>query len=165
MLSEKVKETRLRMGLSQRDLSSRAKVSLATVQNFELGKANPSLQTLEAILEVLNLALSIHPREIDWKSLAAAGVPLLTLEDEIRIVPHRSFLVETLHKVSSQLAQIREGSREHIAFVSFCVAIREHYPYVWQELDWGLRSYVEASGKFVSIKLRRLALSRMCKYL
>ena len=71
-----VRETRRSIGMNQIDLAVQSALSLATVQNIEADRANPSLSTLRALLEPLALTLSVTPEEADWEALAALGLPL-----------------------------------------------------------------------------------------
>ncbi len=58
-LASIVKERRQTLRISQLDLAEMAGVSIATVKSIECGKANPSLQTMESIAEVLGLELTL----------------------------------------------------------------------------------------------------------
>jgi len=53
-----IKERRTRLKLSQQDLAEFAEVGIATIKDIERGKGNPSLQTLQKILNVLGLEMS-----------------------------------------------------------------------------------------------------------
>ncbi len=48
---------RTHLGISQLDLSEMAGISLATIKDIERGKGNPSLKTIDKILEVLGLEI------------------------------------------------------------------------------------------------------------
>ena len=63
VLSDIVKERRTRLNIMQADLAEMAGVSLSTVKDIERGKGNPSLKTLEKILEVLGLEIVCRTRE------------------------------------------------------------------------------------------------------
>ena len=54
---EIIKTRRSKLKLSQVDLAEMSGVSLATVKDIERGKANPSLQTMEKLLDILGLEL------------------------------------------------------------------------------------------------------------
>ena len=54
----------MRLGISQQDLAEFAGVGIATVKDIERGKGNPSLQTLQKLLEVLGLEMTLHVRNI-----------------------------------------------------------------------------------------------------
>ena len=56
-LSDVIKERRAKLDLSQADLAEMTGVSLATVKDIERGKGNPSLRTVEKLLEVLGLEI------------------------------------------------------------------------------------------------------------
>lgn len=51
------------MKLSQVDLAEMAGVSLATVKDIERGKGNPSIRTVEKLLEVLGLEMEFRIRQ------------------------------------------------------------------------------------------------------
>ena len=52
----------MRLGISQQDLAEFAGVGIATVKDIERGKGNPSLQTLQKLLEVLGLEMTLQVR-------------------------------------------------------------------------------------------------------
>lgn len=57
-----IKKRRIRLGISQQDLAEFAGVGIATVKDIERGKGNPSLQTLQKLLEVLGLEMTLQVR-------------------------------------------------------------------------------------------------------
>jgi y4mF family transcriptional regulator len=57
-----IKKRRMRLGISQQDLAELAGVGIATVKDIERGKGNPSLQTLQKLLEVLGLEMTLQVR-------------------------------------------------------------------------------------------------------
>ena len=63
VLSEIIKTRRAKLKLSQVDLAEMSGVSLATVKDIERGKANPSLRTVEKLIDVLGLEISYHLRQ------------------------------------------------------------------------------------------------------
>ena len=63
VLSEIIKTRRAKLKLAQVDLAEMSGVSLATVKDIERGKANPSLRTVEKLLDVLGLEISYHLRQ------------------------------------------------------------------------------------------------------
>ena len=56
-LEEVMKERRAKLNISQLDLAEMAGVSLATVKDIERGKGNPSLATIQKIMEVLGMEM------------------------------------------------------------------------------------------------------------
>jgi y4mF family transcriptional regulator len=62
-LSDVIKERRAKLDLSQADLAEMTGVSLATVKDIERGKGNPSLRTVEKLLEVLGLEIVFRIRQ------------------------------------------------------------------------------------------------------
>lgn len=63
VLSEIIKNRRAKLKLSQVDLAEMASVSLATVKDIERGKGNPSIRTVEKLLEVLGLEIEFRIRQ------------------------------------------------------------------------------------------------------
>lgn len=62
-LSNTIRNRRTQLKISQADLAEMAGVSLATVKDIERGKGNPSIQTLEKLLEVLGLEIAYRLRQ------------------------------------------------------------------------------------------------------
>ena len=60
-----IRERRKALGISQRDLSEIAGVSLHTISDVESGKGNPTIATLGRILEPLGLVLSVSIRGVE----------------------------------------------------------------------------------------------------
>lgn len=63
-IGEQVRARRKALGISQRDLSEIAGVSIHTLSDLESGKGNPTLGTLEQILRPLGLVLSLQVRGV-----------------------------------------------------------------------------------------------------
>lgn len=63
LLKDVVKERRAKLNLSQVDLAEMTSVSLATVKDIERGKGNPSIRTVEKLLEVLGLEIVFRIRQ------------------------------------------------------------------------------------------------------
>ena len=76
MYSQFIRGNRMKLGITQVKLSHLSGVSLPTIQNIEVGKANPSMETLEALCRALYLKVSIVEKDADLKLLMAAGLPL-----------------------------------------------------------------------------------------
>lgn len=58
-----MKERRAKLNISQLDLAEMAGVSLATVKDIERGKGNPSLATIQKIMEVLGMEMLFRIRQ------------------------------------------------------------------------------------------------------
>jgi transcriptional regulator with XRE-family HTH domain len=54
-----IRERRNELSLSQENLSNKSDVAIKTIHSVELGKANPSVKTLEKILENLGLQIIV----------------------------------------------------------------------------------------------------------
>lgn len=63
ILSDVIKERRAKLHLSQADLAEMTSVSLATVKDIERGRGNPSIRTVEKLLEVLGLEIVFRIRQ------------------------------------------------------------------------------------------------------
>lgn len=61
-LSKQIIERRKHYGLSQRDLAEMSGVSARTVEAIELGKANPSVGTLERVCKPIGLVVTLSER-------------------------------------------------------------------------------------------------------
>ena len=62
-LKEVMKSRRKTLSISQLDLAEMAEVSLATVKDIERGKGNPSLATVNKIIEVLGMVIIFQVRQ------------------------------------------------------------------------------------------------------
>jgi XRE family transcriptional regulator, regulator of sulfur utilization len=60
-LGEQLAASRIAQGLSQTELAARAGVPQADISRIERGKGNPTLSTLERVLNALHLQISLHP--------------------------------------------------------------------------------------------------------
>jgi transcriptional regulator with XRE-family HTH domain len=63
LLAAGLKQRRLALGLRQGDLAGLAGISVHSLSNIESGRANPSLEVLESLLDCLGLAVRLVPRE------------------------------------------------------------------------------------------------------
>lgn len=62
-LKEVMKSRRKTLSISQLDLAEMAEVSLATVKDIKRGKGNPSLATVNKIIEVLGMEIIFQVRQ------------------------------------------------------------------------------------------------------
>ena len=51
-IKEVMKTQRKKLGITQQDLAEMAEISPSTIKQIEVGNANPSLSTIERIMEV-----------------------------------------------------------------------------------------------------------------
>ncbi|MCA1474147.1 helix-turn-helix domain-containing protein [Bradyrhizobium sp. NBAIM08] len=80
-LARRIRQLRLSLRLSQRDLADRAGVRQALISQIELGEANVTLDSL------LKIAIALH---VDFDALFAAGAdtrPLAAAEVQRRHLP------------------------------------------------------------------------------
>lgn len=62
-IKEVMKAQRKKLGISQLDLAEMAEVGITTVKQIEAGKGNPSLSTVEKIMEVLGMEIKYEVRQ------------------------------------------------------------------------------------------------------
>ncbi|MDP1588420.1 MAG: helix-turn-helix transcriptional regulator [Prosthecobacter sp.] len=62
-LGRRLRERRRGLGMLQGDLAGLAGISVHTLSNIESGKANPSLDVLEPLLDCLGLEMNLVPRD------------------------------------------------------------------------------------------------------
>lgn len=62
-IMEVMKTQRKKLGISQLDLAEMADVGITTVKQIEAGKGNPSLSTVEKIMDVLGLEIKYEVRQ------------------------------------------------------------------------------------------------------
>ena len=54
-LAEAIKNTRLELGLTQEEVAERSGTDVRTIINMEMGRGNPKLQTLYAVIRALKM--------------------------------------------------------------------------------------------------------------
>jgi transcriptional regulator with XRE-family HTH domain len=154
--------------LTQLELAVQSGVSLATIQNLEANRGNPEWKTVLALIDALQLKLDLRCGPIDWSRLIALGVPLMSYSVESSSHPFsakRSTLLVELSVVSENLMHIEMGSRESVGLLAWLCGMRDHYPSVWQKVPVGIKKYLSKSKIPVSLKLRRIAISNLSRYL
>ncbi len=169
-ISRPIREARHALGLSQTALAVRAGVSLATLQNIEADRANPSVSTLEKLLGPLGLGLTVEPRQADWDDLAGLGLPLSRRQwhgpraDEGSLLGHIQRAVLDL----ARRPDLRDRERKRECLQALLLAIKSHFPSHYKR--WFRRSPLirdlvseEPSGRV--IKLSRLARQPLAKIL
>lgn len=60
-----IKKRRESLKVTQETLSDLSEVSLRTIKQFESGKGNPTLKTLEKVLDVLGLELCLKLKNLN----------------------------------------------------------------------------------------------------
>lgn len=63
MIGAEIRTLRERRGLSQRQVADHAGVSLSSIKAIESGERYPTLRTLEALADCLQMTVTITPRE------------------------------------------------------------------------------------------------------
>ncbi len=169
-VSRKVRDSRMLLGLSQLDLCRQAGVSLATVQNIEAGRANPSLSTLERILESLGLKFQVDYAGADWDLLAEHGLPLASETQSTRRPTPEGLRYHLTRAVVELEAggRLTDRERRTEALRAMLLALLNSYPKIFQ--DWFGRSgavkrLVSAKPSGRVIKLKRIAERALSEYL
>ncbi len=63
-LKDIIKQRRKVLALTQQDLAEMSQVGLATIKDIERGKANPALNTINKILEILGLEIHYRVKQM-----------------------------------------------------------------------------------------------------
>lgn len=153
--------------MTQSELVQRSGRSLPTIQGMESGRANPSLSTLESVLEPLGMRLRIEERPADWDVLCALGLPLSS-HKVARVVPHADLLAAQVLAAARDLARSGDGGREAEALQALVLALVHHFPTFHRTRLAGsphVRSLVERPVSGRVIKLERIARSALAEYL
>jgi transcriptional regulator with XRE-family HTH domain len=162
-IGQKLRQARKQKSLSQMEIARRSRVSLATIQNIETGRANPAWSTLAALFDVLSLKVEVQQKTIDWPLLAALGCPLMI--EDVDATPDPARLAETLASLDMPKQDAHLDDRERLAITAWLWALHDHYPSLWKQIKPVTRKWFESAAAPKSIKLRRLALSRLASYL
>lgn len=62
---KKIKERRILLGITQQDLSDLSGVALRTIKQVETGKGNPSVNTLNKMVDVLGMSMELVIKKLD----------------------------------------------------------------------------------------------------
>lgn len=150
-------------GLTQLDICRESGLSLASVQNVETGKANPSISTLEALADCLGLELHLVEAPPNWENLVICGLPL-QVELSSKAKASLTMLKRDLRRI---VIQENLSERESDALTALLWAIEDHYPSIFTKYFSGkaflIYSNKPKTGKL--IKLRRNALAVLGTYL
>lgn len=58
-----IKERRAKLGISQQDMADYSGVGISTVKDLERGVGNPSIKTLQKLLDVVGLEMKLHVKQ------------------------------------------------------------------------------------------------------
>jgi transcriptional regulator with XRE-family HTH domain len=169
-LGRSIRGARVRAGLTQQALAGRAGVSLATIQNLEAGRANPSVGTLSKVLEPLGLEIDLAPAPVDWDALVAHGLPLAPSASAARQTDGERLATLVRHAALdlSRVPGPPEDARKRDAVRALLLAMRIHFP-GWFRESFGRSSLVrdlvpeDPSGRI--LKLARIARQRLAEIL
>ena len=162
MFASIIRERRTGLGLSQVALSHLSGVSLPTIQNIELGKANPSHSTLEGLCRTLNIEIHFRPVPADLNILIRCGLPLSPSisQKKSRNLTERSFADELFKLCLDLRSKETKDPRVVEAAQALLLAIRSHYP------TWFKANLASAPAVTILIPKRPtgriLKLSRQC---
>ena len=84
MLAQRLKELRLEQNLTQEDLSKKLNITRGTYAHYELGKREPSYETLKLISSFYKVSIDYLIGNSDFKNTTAQNTfkPTLTRKDE-----------------------------------------------------------------------------------
>lgn len=159
MITDKLRNLRIKNGLTQSTLAQLSGVSLPTIQNIEAGKANPSILVLEKILTTLGAQLKIEIKPLDYDLLTLFNMNL----SEFKQIDLKSTLLNIENKCDFK----KISGRELDLFAALYSALFDHYPQ-WlrqNKLSLSLNSRVRLLIKKTEpnrlIKFRRIWLAKL----
>lgn len=62
-IQDVMKSQRKALGISQQDLADMSEVAISTIKQIESGKGNPSLSTVENIMDILGMEIKYEIRK------------------------------------------------------------------------------------------------------
>lgn len=159
-LNRVIKQARLAKRISQAELAVKAGVGVATLQNIEAGRGNPSYSTILALLKVLSVEIEFKQQNPNKAvDLSVLGCPLLS-RGIPEIGPSRQDVIQEMRALDPSL--LRPG-REKTAVAAWLSAIQSHFPSVWEEAPMSTRAWLQ--NQQISPKLRRIALAKLAEFM
>ncbi len=163
-----LKDRRKARGLTQSDLATQSGVSLPLIQIIESQRGNPTLEVISKLLKPLGLNLTIQSPPTDWGYLIKYGLPLTHERgDSIKSQPWdlEKFAEQLKLGFAEVLTNQNGSSRKKDALIGLLLAISEYYPKTTANLGLAplAQKYKAIDGRH--IKLKRIALARVQKYL
>jgi transcriptional regulator with XRE-family HTH domain len=131
MIELLIKKRREALGYSQQKLAELSGLSIATIQNLEAGKGNPTFDVLEQISKVLNFKINFTSNTTNWDRLCDYGLSLV--QEETKSKSKRT-IKELKELLISAAFEIRDSSalldkeRYSDAFSALLFGIKLHYP-------------------------------------
>lgn len=131
MIELLIKKRREASGYSQQKLAELSGLSIATIQNLEAGKGNPTFDVLEQISKVLNFKINFTSNTTNWDRLCDYGLSLV--QEETKSKSKRT-IKELKELLISAAFEIRDSSalldkeRYSDAFSALLFGIKLHYP-------------------------------------
>ncbi len=157
-----LKQTRLQRQLTQMEVARRSYISLATIQNIEAGRGNPSWDTLLTLFKILGLKIQLQPVSLDWPLLIALGCPLMAhTTSGPSPAPDKEKMINTLQFIDFSQHNSEMASREKQAVLSWLWALHDHYFSIWKFVHPKTKKWFLSHSSLLSIKLRRLALTQL----
>ncbi len=168
MILTTIRQRLVELGISQQELADRSELSLATIQNIESRRANPSIGTIEQLARTLNLELILKSNSCDWDELCFLGAPMMGQSPTGHFsTPTRERLIQLI-RLASLDPEILENDRKKESLQSLLLAIHDHYPRIFKKYLSNQKFLYEIYPKEISgrlIKLRRIALAKISEYL
>ena len=135
-LARRIRRRRRALGLTQAVVAARARVSLATMENLEAGRANPTLSTLRDVLGPLGLELEIRSEAADWDALVPFGLPLSSFSNAARpaaglLRGDPAEIPALVRRAAADLESPEPGpdaERKGEALAAFLLALGTHFP-------------------------------------
>lgn len=174
-----ISKTRKSLGLSQSKLAEMSQVSLATLQGIEAGRTNPTLQTLNQILNVLGCEIQVVESTYNFSHLISLGAPLLKSEEshskdiiqsQSNLICHLKLALRYIERTSKLPKHQTEADthRKVDAVSAMLLVLKLHYSKIYTKYfneDHFSKALVEQANLGRHIKLYRIAKAQMGTYL
>jgi transcriptional regulator with XRE-family HTH domain len=161
------KQLRTDLGLTQMELATQSGISLPTIQNIESGKANPSIEILTRVLNVLGLEIKVSVPGFQAESAVLLGVPLSANHSTTLMKPSRSLLLSEARKWTHYFKENVFSEREALAITSFLCALKDYWPSIYSQIECPIFNKLISISRNNGhcIKLRRIAIANLSSYL
>ncbi len=166
-LGHRICRHRRNLGLTQTQVALASGVSLATVQNIEAGRTNPTWSTIRKVTREVALAPGWTPASPDWDVLVALGLPMVSARS-VQVARKAERLVRELAPALVAAAEGALAPRELDALRALLLALRTHFPVLFRthwERSPPVRILLADEPDGRTIKLYRITRATLSEYL
>lgn len=162
---QNIRNKRLELGLSQQNLANSASLSLATIQNIELGKANPSIKVLNRIFNILGIRITYQNIPTNYEKLNMLGLPFMVKNSSTEVTTKEKLIKEL--RIAFINYQDSDERTKHVLEATF-LALRDHFKEFYNQ-NFAKMMIINGFDQFTvtgkHIKYRRIILWNFSRYL